>query len=196
MTDPLVSAESAHGSEPAACAAEVCAPSPSVGPSPSSDPAQDASGFFSAGFCLPRALLLRRADPCTHSSPDSGSFNVRKVQTPIRHANAITPSAFPYHSLRLALNHPVGTALRRPCSLRLLSSALPPSHTAAPPRTNAPLRPPAPCTPALPTSPQKLHPHVSCRTQTPPPPSAHTESKPFAFPRSDKMHDTFSFGNS
>jgi hypothetical protein len=161
---PVV-AESAHVSGPAACAAEVCALSPSVGPSPSSDPAPDTGNVPFARLGCPCALPRRVGPPCTTIFPNHGpcSERIRNVEVPIRSAFAITSSA-PHAPTRTA-------------------------HL----RTNALSLSPASRTSAPPTSLQRTRRRVSGRRQTPPPPFADTESKPVAVPRWDKMHNTFSF---
>jgi hypothetical protein len=96
----------------------------------------------------------------------------------------------------------VGTAFRRgpqptPChnrhvalsshssSVFLSRSTVEASQT--PPRKSAPTPPPVPRSPK-PTAPLRSpHRHASCKTSTRAPPSAHTESTPFAFPRSVDM---------
>ncbi len=62
--------------------------------------------------------------------------------------------------------------------------------------SQSPLPPPHPPPPrkqSLPASLQRLRPHAAGKIPSPPPPSAHTESKPSATPRSDKMPCTFSW---
>ena len=70
-----------------------------------------------------------------------------------------------------------------------------PTGTALSRRKNAPPHSPAPSAPAPPALPPKSRPHAFYKTPTLAPPSAHTESTPFAFPRSDRMPCTVSFWN-
>jgi len=162
---PPVVAESAHGSGPVACAAEVCALSPSVGPSPSSDPAPNTGAVPFARPRCPCALPRREGPPSTTISPNSEPCleRIPKVETPTLSDFAITSSA---------------AAPTRTADLRTNAPWLAPTL-----RRSMPL-----------TWPQRSRRHGAGRRQTLAEPCAHRESKPAADPRWDKMLGTFSFG--